>query len=155
LKEFEDFATFGAGRFWGTEKYFAQEFGPALIDCKVGFMSTRPDAPPNPDYEDLDEGSGYVEVLHLRYDTRQCSYEDLVRHFFEIHDPTTPDQQGADRGERYKSTIFYHSSVQKETAFAVCDEVQEAISQSKISAFKGFAVTTAIEEKGPFYPAGQ
>ena len=75
-------------------------------------MSANPDAPSNPKYKELKrslKGSQYVEVFHMRYDTRKCTFEDLTRFFFTFHDPTTRNQQGNDKGEQYMSAIFYHS----------------------------------------------
>ena len=93
--EHENFATFGAGCYWGTEKYFIDYFKEkrnqkALLGYAVGFMSHEEDAPANPTYRQVTTGTtGHVEVIQIRYDSSKVNYEDLVRFFFTFHDPTT------------------------------------------------------------------
>ena len=88
-------ATFGAGCYWGTEKYFANDFTQmypkgAIAGTSVGFMSPNPKAMKNPDYMQVCSGtSGHVEVLHILYDSSIIKYEDMVRFFYTFHDPTT------------------------------------------------------------------
>ena len=88
-------ATFGAGCYWGTEKYF-RTFGethPGIVDMRVGFMGP-PEAAPNPSYKDVCSGStGHVEVLQLRFDPAALPYDELVKHFFPFHDSTTANRQ--------------------------------------------------------------
>ena len=88
-------ATFGAGCYWGTEKYF-RTFGethPGIVDMRVGFMGP-PEAAPNPSYKDVCSGStGHVEVLQLRFDPAALPYDELVKHFFTFHDSTTANRQ--------------------------------------------------------------
>lgn len=94
----ERWATFGAGCYWGTEKYFVDYFSKlgkddALLGYAVGFMSHDENAPENPTYREVCSGStGHVEVMHIRFDQQKVKYEDLVRHFFTFHDPTTLNQ---------------------------------------------------------------
>eukprot|EP01090_Pellita_catalonica_P000390 TRINITY_DN10270_c0_g1_i1.p1 TRINITY_DN10270_c0_g1~~TRINITY_DN10270_c0_g1_i1.p1 ORF type:complete len:128 (-),score=13.31 TRINITY_DN10270_c0_g1_i1:146-529(-) len=81
-------------------------------------------------YEEVCSGrTGHAEVLHLEYDPKAVNYRDLVLYFFRMHDPTTPNRQGNDRGSQYRSVIFYHSKEQKKIAA----EVKEELQQSKIS----------------------
>ena len=99
----EELATFGAGCYWGTEKYYAINFQKqnpkSLIGYAVGFMSPKTDAPENPKYKEVCGGdTTHVEVLQIKFDRNLVSYEDLVRFFFTFHDPTTKDKQGNDRG---------------------------------------------------------
>ena len=107
-------ATFGAGCYWGTEKYFAQDFAQryppgAIIGTSVGFMSADPNAISNPSYRQVCSGnSGHVEVLQILYNPSFIPYSDMVRFFFTFHDPTTLDQQGNDHGPQYASVIFTH-----------------------------------------------
>ena len=114
----EQLATFGAGCFWGTEKYF-KDFGKAhggLVDMRVGFMGDA-NAQKNPSYRDVCTGqSGHVEVLQLRFDPAKVSYASLVDHFFTFHDPTTLNRQGNDAGPQYASVIFAHTPEQAEVA---------------------------------------
>ena len=77
-------------------------------------MSPSEDAKANPTYKEVCGGKTmHVEVLHLKFNNKIVSYEDLVRFFFTFHDPTTKNQQGADKGDRYGSVIFYHTDQQK------------------------------------------
>ena len=70
-----------------------------LLGHSVGFMSPDTNAPENPSYRQVCSGTtGHVEVVHLRFDNSKCTYEDLVKHLFTFHDPTTKDQQGNDKG---------------------------------------------------------
>jgi len=88
-------ATFGAGCYWGTEKYFANDFAKmypegAIKGTSVGFMSPDPKAMKNPNYMQVCSGAtGHVEVLHILYDSSFVKYEDMVKFFFTFHDPTT------------------------------------------------------------------
>ena len=86
-------ATFGAGCFWGTEKYYAKDFSKnhpgAILGTSVGFMNPNPNKYHNPSYEDVCEGfTGHIEVVHILYDQTKCTFEELVKFFFTFHDPT-------------------------------------------------------------------
>mmetsp|Transcript_14402 Transcript_14402/g.24543 ORF Transcript_14402/g.24543 Transcript_14402/m.24543 type:complete len:145 (+) Transcript_14402:174-608(+) len=136
-QEGEELATFGAGCYWGTEKYFVTQFQKKFPGCilgqAVGFMSPNKDAPANPRYRQVCEGkTGHVEVLHLRFDSNKVSYEQLVKYFFTFHDPTTLNQQGNDRGSQYASVIFFHSPEQRKVAEMVKEQVQHLIIDGKI-----------------------
>ena len=88
-----------------------------MLGYGVGFMSPDKDAPANPKYKEVCKGTtGHVEVLHLRFNNKIVSYEELVKFFFTFHDPTTKNKQGNDKGTQYASAIFYHNAAQKETA---------------------------------------
>jgi len=89
-----ELATFGAGCFWGTEKFFACNFAKLHPDCilgtSVGFMNPDPNAKPNPSYDEVCEGTtGHIEVVYILYDQSKASFEDLCKHFYTFHDPTT------------------------------------------------------------------
>ena len=110
-------ATFGAGCYWGTEKYFCTEFAElypgAILGTSVGFMSPDKNAVKNPNYREVCSGStGHVEVLHILYDADKCSYEEMVKFFYTFHDPTTKNRQGNDAGTQYASVIFHHDEKQ-------------------------------------------
>ena len=99
----EELATFGAGCYWGTEKYYATNFQKqhpnSLLGYAVGFMSPDPNAVENPAYRAVCSGmTGHVEVLHIKFDKSKVSYEKLVKHLFTFHDPTTKEGQGNDKG---------------------------------------------------------
>ena len=106
-------ATFGAGCYWGTEKYFCTEFAEqhpgAILSANVGFMSPNPKAIKDPSYEQVCSGrTGHIEVVHFQYDSSKCTYQDMVKFFYTFHDPTTLNRQGYDSGTQYSSVIFYH-----------------------------------------------
>ena len=102
----------------------------------VGFMSPNENAPANPSYREVCGGkTTHVEVVHIRFDNRIVSYEQLVKFLFTFHDPTTLDRQGNDKGDRYGSVIFYHSEAQKQTALKVCDLIQDLIIDKQITKY--------------------
>ena len=150
-------ATFGAGCYWGTEKYF-KDFGKAhpggVEDMRVGFMGDA-SAQKNPSYRDVCTGqSGHVEVLHLRFDPAKVSYAALVDHFFTFHDPTTLNRQGNDAGPQYASVIFTHTPEQAEVAKARIGALQKLLDDGTIRpGFLGPRVTTAVRPAHDFYVA--
>lgn len=86
-------ATFGAGCFWGTEKFFAKDFAKlhpdSIVASAVGYMNPVPNKHRNPRYREVCNGdTGHIEVAHIVYDKTKVRYEDLVKHFFTFHDPT-------------------------------------------------------------------
>lgn len=108
----EEIATFGAGCFWCVEAVFERLDG--VSDAKSGYMG-GPGA--NPTYEAVCTGAtGHAEVVQVTFDPAVMSYEQLLGWFWKLHDPTTLNRQGADRGTQYRSAIFYHSEAQRETA---------------------------------------
>jgi peptide-methionine (S)-S-oxide reductase len=112
-------ATFAGGCFWGVEYNFRRV--PGVVDAAAGYMGGAVD---DPSYQQVcDEDTGHAEVVHLTYDPENVTYEQLVRIFFLMHDPTTLNRQGPDVGEQYRSAIFYHSPEQKETAQKVKAEL--------------------------------
>jgi peptide-methionine (S)-S-oxide reductase len=104
-------ATFGGGCFWGVEESFRTL--PGVIKTAVGFMGG-----PNPItyQESHTDSTGHAEVVHLKYSPEKISYEELLRKFFSLHDPTQVNRQGPDIGTQYRSIIFYHSGEQKRLA---------------------------------------
>lgn len=117
-----ELATFGAGCFWGTEKFFKKQFKDGLHFTAVGYSGGRT---LQPTYEEVCDGeTGHAEVLHLEYDPNKVKYEDLVEFFFRMHDPTTLNRQGNDRGTQYRSVIFFHSKQQQDIAKQVRDRIQ-------------------------------
>lgn len=105
-------ATFGAGCFWGTEKAFRQLKG--VTNTSVGYMGGHFE---NPCYLDvLSRITGHAEVAQIQYDPTLITYEKLLATFWQIHDPTSLNRQGADRGEQYRSVIFYHTDQQQQIA---------------------------------------
>ena len=114
--EGEELATFGAGCYWGTEKYYAINYEKnkpgSMLGYSVGFMSPTPEikAPENPTYKEVcSKTTSHVEVLQIRFNNKVTTYEELVKFLFTFHDPTTFNRQKQDKGPQYASTIMYHS----------------------------------------------
>ena len=105
-------ATFGAGCFWKTENEFLKV--PGIIKTSVGYMGGNF---PNPSYLDVVARiTGHAEVAQIEYDRERVSYQELLNIFWQMHDPTSLNRQGADRGEQYRSVIFYHTPEQEQIA---------------------------------------
>lgn len=133
-------ATFGAGCFWGVESLFRAI--PGVTDVVVGYTGgTRP----NPTYEQVCTGvTGHAEAVEVTYDESQASYRTLLEIFWANHNPTTPNQQGPDRGSQYRSVIFFHDDIQKAEAEASVPEVQQKWERP---------IVTEIVPATTFYPA--
>jgi peptide-methionine (S)-S-oxide reductase len=115
-------ATFGAGCFWGVEAAFRQLKG--VVSTSVGYMGGTLD---NPSYEDVcTDRTGHAEVVEVLYNPAQVSYENLLEVFWKIHDPTTLNRQGPDRGTQYRSVIFYHSPEQEAAARASKERLHQS-----------------------------
>jgi peptide-methionine (S)-S-oxide reductase len=115
-------ATFGAGCFWGIESVFRQVKG--VTDAAVGYMGGTL---ANPTYQDVcTDRTGHAEVVQVEFDSALVSYEDLLRVFFEIHDPTQLNRQGPDYGKQYRSVIFFHDPRQEAAAIKMKDELDRA-----------------------------
>ncbi len=109
-----DHATFGAGCFWGVEDRFRQI--PGVLETSVGYMGG---SKANPSYEQVCGGAtDHAEVVHLAFDPAIVSYDNLLKIFWDNHNPTTPNQQGPDFGSQYRSVIFTHSEEQRDAATA-------------------------------------
>ncbi len=133
-------AMFGAGCFWGVEARFAEV--PGVTETAVGYSGGHY---PNPTYRDVcTDETGHAEVVLLDFDPEKVSYEELVRLFFQLHDPTQLNRQGPDYGTQYRSAIFYFSPEQKATAERVKQAMQKLI--------RGMIVTQ-IEPAQKFYRA--
>lgn len=107
-----ELATFGAGCFWCVEAIFQRLKG--VISVQSGYTGGKTE---NPDYKAVCTGqTGHAEVIQIKFDPKIVSFEDLLYVFWRTHDPTTLNQQGADKGTQYRSAVFYHSEEQKEIA---------------------------------------
>ena len=105
-------AMFGAGCFWGVEDFFLQV--PGVSDAVSGYAGGSTD---NPTYKQVCGGDTYhAEVVEVRFDPAQVPYDTLVDLFFRMHNPTTKDRQGPDRGTQYRSVIFTHGPEQARIA---------------------------------------
>ena len=134
-------ACFGAGCYWGTQKYFEKDFAakfPGVLVAKtgkVGFMGPE-NAPSNPSYKQVCSGStGHVEVYAVRFRPEAAdgdAYRELVKFFFQFHDPTTLNRQGNDKGTQYASVIFCYTDKQRRIAEDVRAELKTNLTQNKI-----------------------
>jgi peptide-methionine (S)-S-oxide reductase len=115
-------ATFGAGCFWGVEAAFRQIKG--VLSTAVGYMGGKLK---DPTYEDVcTDRTGHAEVVQVEFDPAQVSYDDLLRVFWENHDPTTLNRQGPDAGTQYRSVIFFHTPEQQAKAEASKDALAKS-----------------------------
>ena len=135
-------AVFGGGCFWCTEAVFAMLKGVSKVEPGYAGGSVE-----NPSYEKVSEGdTGHAEVIRVTYDPAVISYEDLLTVFFGSHDPTTPNRQGADTGEQYRSIILYETDEEKQTAEKMIKEVDASLKD-------GTRVVTQVVPLGKFFPA--
>lgn len=105
-------ATFGSGCFWCTEAIFLNVDGITKVESGYAGGNVK-----NPTYKEVCSGlTGHAEVIQLTFDPQKISYDDLLEIFWQTHDPTTLNQQGADVGTQYRSVIYYHSDDQKNKA---------------------------------------
>ena len=137
-------AVFGMGCFWGAERFFWQMEG--VHTTAVGYSGGQS---PNPTYQEVCSGrTGHNEVVLVVHDPSVTPYEQLLKVFWEMHDPTQGMRQGNDVGTQYRSGIYVFSEAQREEALASRDRYQAAL------AADGFGqITTEIVDAGPFYYA--
>ncbi len=135
-------ATFGAGCFWGVEEAFRRVKG--VIATSVGYAGGELK---DPSYRDVCSGeTGHAEVVQVEYDPTEVSYEELLKVFWEAHDPTTLNRQGPDVGPQYRSVIFFHNAQQEAAARAAKEKLQSSGRFSK-------KIVTEIRPASEFYKA--
>jgi len=135
-------ATFGAGCFWHVEEEFRHLHG--VVTTQVGYMGGNK---PYPTYEEVcSHTTGHAEVVEVTYDPAQISYEELLRHFWNCHDPTQLNRQGPDVGSNYRSVIFYHTPDQERSARASLEQEQHSGRYSR-------PIVTEIKPAGTFWRA--
>ena len=137
-------AIFGMGCFWGAERMFWQ--APGVYTTAAGYAGG---STPNPTYREVCSGTtGHAEVVLAVFHPEQTSYDELLRVFWEGHDPTQGMRQGNDVGTQYRSAIYWTSPAQQEAALASRARFQEELARA------GYGeITTEIAEAGPFYYA--
>jgi peptide-methionine (S)-S-oxide reductase len=137
-------AVFGMGCFWGAERVFWQ--APGVYTTAVGYAGGYT---PNPTYEEVCSGStGHTEAVLVAYDSSKTSYEEMLKLFWENHDPTQGMRQGNDMGTQYRSAILFANDAQREAA-----ELSRRMFGDRL-AQKGYGeITTEIAPAGDFYYA--
>lgn len=137
-----ELATLGAGCFWCVEAVFQELKG--VYKVESGYTGG---AVKNPTYEQIGTGqTGHAEVTQITYDPAAISFETILSVFFQTHDPTTLNQQGADRGTQYRSAVFYHNAKQKNVAETIIKELnKEHVYPNPI--------VTEVTELSDYYPA--
>ena len=137
-------AVFGMGCFWGAERRFWQLSG--VWTTSVGYAGGYT---PNPSYEEVCTGqTGHVEVVQVVYDSEQVSYDELLRVFWETHDPTQGYRQGNDMGTQYRSAIYTTTDEQVDQAKRSRDVYQGVLTEQGHG-----EITTEIEPLGEYYYA--
>ena len=137
-------AVFGLGCFWGAERKFWQL--PGVVTTAVGYAAGPT---PNPTYEEVCSGlTGHAEVVLVAFDPRRISYDELLRVFWESHDPTQGMRQGNDVGTQYRSGIYTASPAQRAAA-----EASRAAYASELKRAGYGEITTEILDAPPFYYA--
>lgn len=137
-----DTATFGAGCFWCVEAVFQQMKGVTSVTSGYSGGTTK-----NPTYHEVCTGeTGHAEVAQIVFDPRVVTFDELLEVFWQVHDPTTLNRQGADAGTQYRSVIFYHSAFQKERAEFYKKKLDESGAWAN-------PIVTEISPAGPFYKA--
>jgi peptide-methionine (S)-S-oxide reductase len=138
----EDVATLGGGCFWCLEAVYTELRGVKRVVSGYAGGHVA-----NPTYEQVCGGrTGHAEVVQVTFDPAEISYRDILEVFFTIHDPTTPDRQGADVGPQYRSIILYHSPEQRAVA-------EEVIQQTNASGVWRAPLVTQLEPLEVFYAA--
>ncbi|MET8339356.1 peptide-methionine (S)-S-oxide reductase MsrA [Streptosporangium canum] len=140
--EGSEIADFGLGCFWGAERKFWQT--PGVVSTSVGYAGgyTR-----NPTYEEVCSGqTGHTELVRVVFDPSKVSYEELLRVFWEAHDPTQGMRQGNDVGTQYRSVVYFHSPEQEKSALTSRDAYQKVLTES------GYGkITTEIAPAGDYF----
>lgn len=137
-----DTATFGTGCFWCTEAVFESLEG--VVKATSGYSGGNVS---NPTYEQVCSGNtGHAECIQVVFDPQKISYDELLQVFWESHDPTTLNRQGADVGTQYRSVIFYHNQNQKQLAETYKQKLNSENTFGK-------PVVTEITAAQKFYPA--
>ncbi len=142
ILEKKEVATLAAGCFWCVEAIFQQLEG--VLKVESGYAGGKIK---NPTYKQVCEGeTGHAEVIQIIFDSDKITFKQLLEVFFKTHDPTTLNRQGADEGTQYRSSVFYHSPEQKETAAKIIKELDTSGAYSN-------KIVTLLEPIIDFYVA--
>jgi peptide-methionine (S)-S-oxide reductase len=137
-----EIAEFGMGCFWGAEKLFWQQSG--VVTTAVGYSGGYT---PNPTYEEVCTGrTGHIETVRVVFDPKLVSYGELLKLFWEEHDPTQGMRQGGDHGTQYRSAILTHGDAQQREA-----EATRALFQERLRAAGKGTISTEIRPAPEFY----
>lgn len=141
-------AVFGGGCFWCTEAVFKMLKGVSKVE--PGYAGG---AMADPSYEKVSSGkTGHAEVIRVTYDPSAISYRDLLTVFFGSHDPTTPNRQGYDMGEEYRSIILYKTEEEKDQAQQLIKELEDSLKVHNARA-NPMPIVTQVVPLDQFYPA--
>lgn len=139
VREKGKFAYFAAGCFWGVEYLMQKKSG--VISAVSGYMGGKTK---DPTYEEVCyDDTGHLEVVKVEYNPKKISYEDLVKYFFEIHDPTQRNGQGPDIGDQYLSAVFVSEESEKKTCEKIIEELKA----------REYDIATTLKKMAPFYEA--
>ena len=142
INENVDTATFATGCFWCTEALFEELKG--VLKVTSGYSNGQVK---NPTYKQVTTGeTGHAECVQVQYESDKISYDELLEVFFQVHDPTSLNKQGADEGTQYRSAIFYHNNEQKQKAEYYKAELNKSGAYNK-------PIVTEIAAADTFYPA--
>lgn len=137
-----EIALLAGGCFWGVEELFRQQKG--VTNTFVGYTGGKTD---NAHYEIVKTGvTGHAEAIQIEFNPELTTFEKLLLFFFKMHDPTTPNQQGNDKGTQYRSAIFYSNEEQKQVAEKVIARIEKSGAWKK-------PIVTEILPAGKFWPA--
>ncbi len=141
-----EIAVLALGCFWGPEKKYGQLDG--IYRTEVGYCGGNS---PNTNYREVCTGTtNHAEAVKLEFDPKVITYEQIIKRFFEFHDPTTLNSQGPDFGTQYRSEIFYLNEEQKNTAQKVIDEENLKLSGkvvTKLSELKNYCTAEEYHQK--------
>ena len=141
-----EIAVLALGCFWGPEKKYGQLDG--IYRTEVGYCGGNS---PNTNYREVCTGTtNHAEAVKLEFDPKVITYEQIIRRFFEFHDPTTLNSQGPDFGTQYRSEIFYLNDEQKNVAQKVIDDVNKKLSGkvvTKLSELKNYCTAEEYHQK--------
>jgi methionine-S-sulfoxide reductase len=142
MKTQNQIAILAGGCFWGMEEVYRKI--PGVVKTQVGYAGGKSE---NPNYEQVSGGSsGFAESIEVEFDPTKVTYEEILKAFFRMHDPTSLNRQGNDVGTQYRSEIFYRNDIQKQIAEKVIKLVDESKKWPK-------PVVTKLEAAPKFYPA--